>query len=107
MVKTKDEILAAIAAITNNDTSDAAIALLEDVTDTLEAAASGLEAAARLTEAEAAYNEMIQDWEQRYNVLDNEWREKYRARFYDAAHVEDEQEAAPEKEDITIDDLFE
>lgn len=68
-VLSRDDFFERLQARMGEDTSDDAIAFLEDMTDT--------------------YNEMEQrangdgvDWEQRYHDLDNSWKEKYRHRFF-------------------------
>ena len=63
-VKTKEELLQSLNEILGEDTSDAALALVEDVTDTLNSnAGDGV------------------DWQQRYNENDAAWRKRYRDRF--------------------------
>lgn len=66
-VKNKDEIIQAISDKLNNDTSDDALQLLEDVTDTFNDMDS------RLNDTE--------DWKTKYEENDKEWREKYKSRF--------------------------
>ena len=64
MVRKRDEILAAIRERVGDDTSDEALALIEDVSDTLDAAGDP------------------GDWERRYNELDASWRQRYKERFF-------------------------
>ena len=104
-VRTRDEILQGYNIITEGNTSDEVLALLEDLTDTL-------------TEAENAINN--------YNALDTQWRERYRARFFDGVssgdtpptpdnppeneteeETHDEGDGNSDLENIQIDDLFE
>ena len=68
MVKTKDEILEAIKAKIGEDTSDEAIALLEDVTDTL-------------NDYDNKANTDT-DWKAKYEENDKEWRKRYTDRFF-------------------------
>lgn len=63
-VKSREEILQNLNEILGDNTSDAAIALIEDVTDTLaDRSGDGV------------------DWQQRYNDNDAAWRKRYRDRF--------------------------
>lgn len=97
-VKSKQEILDEIGLLVGTETSDEVLAVIEDVTDTID-------------DYERKLGDGT-DWEAKYNDLDNEWREKYKARFFDAeADAEGEAEAEAEAEDedeiLTYDDLFE
>lgn len=94
MIKTKDEIIEKISAVIGEDNSEAAISLLEDVTDTLD-------------DYEAKTKDST-DWKQKYEDNDNEWRQKYRERFLeksDDSVAEDEIED-DEPEALTYDALF-
>ena len=64
-VRTREEIIDAFSRRLGEDTGDEALALLEDVTDTL----NDMETKAGT------------DWEQKYNDLDASWRKRYRDRF--------------------------
>lgn len=68
-VRNKDDIIQAISDKLNDDTSDDALQLLEDVTDTFNDMDS------RLNDTE--------DWKAKYEENDKEWREKYKSRFTD------------------------
>lgn len=97
MIKSKDEILASITARIGDDTSDDAISLLEDVTDTLE-------------EYERKTNDQT-NWEQKYNDNDKMWREKYKERFLSDAETgkessEDFGDNESENSPKTFEDLF-
>lgn len=67
MIRTKDEIMAAITARLGEDTSDEALAFLEDMTDTL----SDYEARTADTT----------DWKSKYEENDASWRKRYAERF--------------------------
>lgn len=67
-IKTKTEILAAIQTRFGDDTSDDALAFIEDITDTL----TDLE-----TRASGETN-----WEQKYRDNDAAWRKRYQERFF-------------------------
>ena len=98
MKKTKAEIMESLKSILGENTSDEAIALIEDVSDTLD-----------------SMNDTT-DWKQKYEEKDAEWRKKYTERFFSGApegseekkkETEDEQDDGDDAEDITIDELFE
>lgn len=67
-IKTRTEILATIQARFGEDTSDEALAFIEDITDTL----ADLE-----TRASGETN-----WEQKYRDNDAAWRKRYQDRFF-------------------------
>lgn len=102
MVKTLEELLAAVKELSGEEMTDAAIALLEDISDTFNAKpeenpeASEWKAKAEAAEAEAAR-------------IDKEWREKYTARFFNGP-ADEEPVEEPEEEEIkikTFSELFE
>lgn len=68
MVRTKEELLKMVNGIIGDNTSDEAIQLLEDVTDTLN-----------------DYDTRISpdgiDWKKKYDDNDSAWRKKYKERF--------------------------
>lgn len=95
-VKTRDEIMEAIRKRIGEDTSDEAISLLEDVTDTF-----------------ADYETRVvdkTDWKTKYDEMDASWRKKYMDRFSGKTgeEVKDEQEEQikDDSEPRTFDELF-
>lgn len=101
-VISKDELLQAISNRIGDDTSDEALALLEDVSDTL-------------TDFDARLNDDT-DWKQKYEENDKQWREKYRDRFKEGSSNDgnDNQNNYSEKDDkdnkiksYKYEDLFE
>lgn len=68
-VKTKEEILSAIRGHFGDDTSDEALALVEDITDTID-------------DFENKAKPDGVNWKQRYDENDAAWRKKYRDRFF-------------------------
>lgn len=94
MVKTKEEILNSIKDILKDDTSDSALSLIEDLSDTLDAKETSDET----------------DWKTKYEENDAQWRKKYRDRFFSKPAQEEEiiDEPAPEEtsEPKTFSDLF-
>ena len=98
MVKTKDELMASIKSKFGDDTSDETIALLEDISDTLDTTKDGA------------------DWKKKFEDNDKMWREKYTSRFFDTPAdqpkpndgnpSDDTSDNDGVNEDVTIDDLF-
>lgn len=77
-VRTRDEILAAIRTRLGEDTSDDALAIIEDVDDTFK----------------DYETRMSEDWKSKYDELDAEWRKRYRDRFF---QKNENEETTPEK----------
>lgn len=97
MVRTKDELIKAVSEFIGENDADEAIAILEDVTDTLE-------------DFEKRADGDGEDWKKKYEDNDKSWREKYRSRFVkssvtDEDFVEDVDE--DEEEIKTYEELFE
>lgn len=94
-VRSKDEILATIKDRIGEDTSDEAIALIEDINDTYD------DLDARLSEAG--------DWKSKYEANDAEWRQKYKERFFNPEVKETvviEDEVDDEPKNLTYEELF-
>lgn len=97
-VKTKGEILEAIKARIGDDTSDEALAFIEDVTDTFDDLDSRL--------AESG------DWKEKYEKNDADWRAKYKERFFESSDndtklmAEEEIEKDEPDKPKTFDELF-
>lgn len=100
-VRTQEELLNSIKGLLPDDTSDEAISLLEDVTDTLGSF--------------SAANSDNEDWKKKYEENDKEWRQKYRDRFFNTGSDEggssgarfgSEPEPEPDNSPKTFDDLF-
>ena len=64
MIKSKEDLLATVSARLEGDTSDEAISLFEDLSDTL-------------TDMETKANGDGTDWKAKYEENDAEWRKKY------------------------------
>ena len=97
-IKTKTEILAAIQARFGDDTSDDALAFIEDITDTI----TDLE-----TRASGETN-----WEQKYRDNDAAWRKRYKERFFNGdgdpnsdPNSQDDDDTDKEKP-LTFENLF-
>lgn len=106
---TKEELIEKFKNYAGEDvTSDAAIELLEDISDSV-----GVE-----TE-ETEEGEGGEDWETKYKELDESWRKKYAERFSEPGEKEKEPEEEKEEEEeteeteeeraenVTYEDLFE
>lgn len=95
-IKTKEEILSTLQSLLKEDTSDDAISILEDVTDTFDDLSSK-------TQDDGT------NWEKKYHDLDTEWRQKYRDRFFNhsADDPEDDIETPDEPvEKVKFEELF-
>lgn len=92
-IKSKAEILELVKARIGDDTSDEALAIIEDVTDTLD------DYETRIADSG--------DWKARYEQNDADWRKKYKERFF-APTEEPEEIDEPEEveEKRTFEDLF-
>lgn len=60
--KSKDELLAQVRELIGDNTTDGALELIEDITDT--------------------FDEPAEDWKKKYEETDAAWRKRYRDRFY-------------------------
>lgn len=93
MIKSKDELLADIKTRIGDDTSDEAIALIENISDTI-------------ADLESKANDTT-DWKAKYEENDNAWRTKYRERFFNSeSQQEDDEELKETETPQTFDDLF-
>ena len=82
---TKDELLERVKNFLGEDTSDDALALIEDITDSVEVD--------------------TEDWKTKYEENDKEWRQKYKDRFF-SKEVDDKDEVEEEEEKRSFSDLF-
>lgn len=93
-IKTKAELLELVKARIGDDTSDEALAIIEDVTDTLD------DYETRIADSG--------DWKARYEQNDADWRKKYKERFF--APTEEPEEIDEPEEEVeekrTFEDLF-
>lgn len=72
-VRGRDEMLAALRSRIGDDTSDDALALIEDFTDTM-----------------SDYESRVgDDWKSKYEENDRTWRQKYRDRFFQTPSKEE------------------
>lgn len=95
-IRSKEELITKIKEYAGEDTGDAVIEIIEDVSDTMDSF-SGSE-----------------DWKAKYEENDKMWREKYTARFTDAPNktptgddVDGNTHDEEKEEIVTYDDFFE
>ena len=100
-VLNKDDFLSRLQERIGDDTSDEAMAFIEDMTDTF----NDLE-----TRSSGSNDEQ---WQTKLDELDKSWREKYKARFFNTETTpedvkEEQKEDVKDDENVekTFDDLF-
>lgn len=98
-ILTKEDFIKRVNEKIGDDTSDEAIAFLEDMTDTIN----------DLSEKTSDST----DWKKKYEDNDKAWREKYRERFNGTSSSEKNNDGSDNDDDIdeplapkTFDDLF-
>lgn len=101
MKKTLEELLDKARSVMGDDTSDAALELIEDLSDTINDL------------SERADDQT--DWKSKYDELDQTWRQRYRDRFYSGDDLDgsnagadepDPIEDPEENHDMTYESLF-
>lgn len=98
MVRTKDELLASIKTRIGDDTSDEALALVEDINDSFD------DLTTRVSEAG--------DWKAKFEENDKQWRDKYKERFFTPTGSDDpltrefEKDDPPKPKVLRYEDLF-
>lgn len=106
MVLDKEAFMSSLKSRIGDDTSDEAMAFLEDMSDTYNDL---------LGKASADANAEADEWKKKYDEavkekaeLDNNWRQKYRDRFFgsDEKDDDDKGEDTPPKAVTSFDDLF-
>lgn len=90
-IRTFDELSESVREIIGDRTDDAAIAFIEDFSDTMEDARERVENSV--------------NWEQKYHENDEEWRNKYRDRFFNGEKPDEPGEIVEAKH--SYEDLFE
>lgn len=94
-IKTKEELLASLKQSFGDNTDDATLSLIEDVTDTYDDLNSKAKPDGK-------------DWKAEAERIDKEWRQKYHDRFFNP--VEDEKDPLdagdPELKKYRFEDLF-
>ena len=72
-IKTREELMQSISSLVGDSTDDNALALIEDIQDTLN----------NLTENSNT------NWKEKYENNDKEWRNKYKERFFNGKTEEE------------------
>lgn len=85
-IKTKEEVMNAIKDRLGEDVSDEALALIEDVSDTID-------------DLTSKANGDGKDWKAEYEALDKSWRQKYTERFFSGSD-NDDQDTNGKEDDI-------
>ena len=91
-IRSRDELLQLVRTRIGDDTSDDAIAFIEDIEDTI-------------NNYENANEDKI-DWKKKYEENDKEWRTKYRDRFFNGGVEQDGDIPDPAPKRLTFDELF-
>lgn len=92
-IRTREELLNAVRERIGDDTSDEALAFIEDVQDTI-------------NNYENNTNNDGTDWKKKYEDNDKEWRTKYRDRFFHGGVEQDDDEPDTPPKRLTFDELF-
>lgn len=92
-IRSKDELMNSIRGRIGDDTSDEALALIEDIQDTI-------------IDFENRANGDGTDWKKKYEDNDKEWRTKYRDRFFSGGVTDDNDEPPTAPKKLTFDELF-
>lgn len=93
MIKTREEILNQIRDMIGDSTDDNALSILENVTDTI-------------TDLETRAADQT-DWKAKYEQLDQDWRQRYRDRFTSGSDDTPPDPDPEQRETImTFDELF-
>lgn len=92
-ILTKNDLMAKINSHFGDDTSDAVLGLVEDISDTFDSLNG---------------NGSGENWEQKYKENDEMWRKKYRDRFFNGkGDTEDDDNNNPNNnKPKTFEDLF-
>lgn len=96
MIKSKDELMEDIKVYIGDDTSNEAIELIENISDSINSYTA----------------DDTEDWKTKYDELDKSWRAKYKERFFNTEKTDepnelDETEEIEEKKNYKYEDLFE
>lgn len=104
-VVSKDEILAQIKILIGDNTSDEAVTLIENISDTFDS---------RPADNSEALNKRITELEDQLKENDKMWRDKYTSRFFSGNNIDDTTPPVgddnvvdeDEEEKTKIEDLF-
>lgn len=96
-VRTAEELLASVRTRIGDDQSDEAIALIEDVSDTLNSMKN---------DSNEEWKKKYEEWKKKYEENDANWRQKYRDRFFSPSNDDDEGGDDIDIKPLTYDALF-
>ena len=91
MVRTKEELLSSIREVFGDNTDDSSLAVIEDISDTMDSFNDG------------------KDWKAEAERIDKEWRQKYHDRFFNPSNDKDEDPldaGDPDPKPLRFEDLF-
>ena len=91
MVRTKEELLSSIREVFGDNTDDNSLAIIEDISDTMDSFNDG------------------KDWKAEADRIDKEWRQKYHDRFFKPSNdpdVDPLDAGDPEPKPLRFEDLF-
>lgn len=88
-VTSKDEILNKVKGLLPDSTTDDALSLFEDITDTFDSISSAS------ADSKPEPEDKV-DWQKKYEENDKAWREKYRERFFSTETDDDPTEPDPQ-----------
>lgn len=91
-IRTREELMNTVRERLGNDTSDEALAFIEDMQDTIDNYENT--------------NKDTTDWKKKYEDNDKEWRTKYRNRFFHSGEGDDNDDPDPAPKRLTFDELF-
>ena len=91
-IRTRDELLDIVRTRIGEDTSDEAIAFIEDIQDTINNYENNANGGT--------------DWKKKYEENDREWRTKYRDRFFSGGAEQDDDVPETTPKRLTFDELF-
>ena len=110
MKRTKEEFMEQLKKVLGDNTSDDALALIEDASDSFEGKSK------EDADWEKKYNDTKAELEKKIAEMDAEWRKKYKERFFsgEPSTEEKKKESETDKEvlekehaeNVSIDDLF-
>lgn len=92
-IRSKDELLNTVRARIGDDTSDEALAFIEDIEDTI-------------NDYENKNNSDNVNWKEKYEQNDREWRTKYRDRFFNSGTEPTDDIPDPMPKKLTYESLF-
>lgn len=100
--RTKTEMLEKVKSILGDRNDDEALEFIADISDSVGDESGESRTMSMYNDLSAKYSEL----ETKYNKLDNEWRDRYKARFYDGASKQNDEQEETSGDTVSINDLF-